>query len=101
MKQKQVCVLGLGDTGLSMVRWAHEAGALVRVADTRDVPPMLEALRVQFPDVKFYSGPFSAAVFEGVDRLLVSPGVSLMNPAIQAVMGRGISADGDIELFVV
>ena len=36
---KQVLVLGLGDTGLSVARWVERQGARVRAADTRAAPP--------------------------------------------------------------
>ena len=41
---KTVLVLGLGDTGLSCVRWLAEKGARLRGADTRQAPPALGAV---------------------------------------------------------
>lgn len=99
MKQEHVCVLGLGETGISMVKWAINTGARVRVADTRESPPMLNVLRAEYPDVTFVGGPFTEKTFEGVDRLLISPGVPVADPAIQAAMAKGIQAAGDCELF--
>jgi UDP-N-acetylmuramoylalanine--D-glutamate ligase len=45
LKDKQVLVLGLGDTGLSALRWLHAQGARLSVADTRYNPPGVEALK--------------------------------------------------------
>ncbi|HKX39401.1 MAG TPA: hypothetical protein VJN20_12155, partial [Burkholderiales bacterium] len=39
---RRVLVLGLGDTGLSVARWAAREGAKVRVADSRQAPPRAE-----------------------------------------------------------
>src|SRR4030095_14863425 len=46
---KNVLVLGLGDTGLSMTRWLARRGARVRVADTRAQPPPARPLAAALP----------------------------------------------------
>lgn len=99
LKDKQVLVLGLGDTGLSALRWLNRQGARLSVADTRDNPPGVEALKVELPQVKLYTGAFTAAIFSGVDLVVASPGVALSEPEIQAAVQRGVSVVGDVELF--
>jgi UDP-N-acetylmuramoylalanine--D-glutamate ligase len=99
LKDKQVLVLGLGDTGLSALRWLNRQGARLSVADTRDNPPGVEALKVELPQVKLYTGAFTAAIFSGVDLVVASPGVALSGPEIQAAVQRGVSVVGDVELF--
>jgi UDP-N-acetylmuramoylalanine--D-glutamate ligase len=99
LKDKQVLVLGLGDTGLSALRWLHAQGARLSVADTRDNPPGVEALKAELPQVKLYTGAFTAAMFAGVDMVVASPGVPLSEPEIQAAIQRGVSVVGDVELF--
>ena len=96
---RHVLVLGLGLTGLSMARWLHARGARVRVADTRDHPPSLDALRAQVPDAEVITGALAAGTFAGVDLLAVSPGVPLAQPEVAAALARGVPAVGDIELF--
>jgi phospho-N-acetylmuramoyl-pentapeptide-transferase len=44
LKGTRVLVVGLGESGLAMAKWLHRQGAHVRVADSRDNPPNLEAL---------------------------------------------------------
>ena len=46
LQGQHVLILGLGASGLAMARWCAQAGADVTVADTRDTPPQLVALRV-------------------------------------------------------
>lgn len=99
LKDKQVLVLGLGDTGLSALRWLSRQGARLSVADTRDNPPGVEALKAELPAVKLYTGAFTAAIFEGVDLVVASPGVPLSEPEVQAAMARGVTVVGDVELF--
>jgi len=99
LKDKKVLVLGLGDTGLSALRWLHSQGARLSVADTRDVPPGLDALKAELPDAVVYTGALKPVVFDGVDLAVISPGVPLSEPEIQAAIQRGVPVVGDVELF--
>ena len=99
LKDKQVLVLGLGETGLSALRWLHGQGARLSVADTRDTPPGIEALKAELPEVSIHPGAFTAVLFSGVDLVVASPGVPLSEPEIQAAIKRGVAVVGDVELF--
>ncbi len=99
LKDKKVLVLGLGDTGLSALRWLHSQGARLSVADTRDVPPGLDALKAELPDAVVYTGALKPVVFDGLDLAVISPGVPLSEPEIQAAIQRGVPVVGDVELF--
>ncbi len=92
-------VLGLGKTGLSCARWLRAQGALVAVADSRPKPPGLDPLRAELPDLAVFTGGFQPDVFAVADRLVVSPGVPVAEPLIQAALARGVPVVGDIELF--
>ncbi len=99
LKDKKVLVLGLGDTGLSALRWLYSQGARLSVADTRDMPPGLDALKAELPDAVVYIGALKPTVFDGVDLAVISPGVPLSEPEIQAAIQRGVPVVGDVELF--
>lgn len=99
LKDKQVLVLGLGDTGLSALRWLHGQGARLSVADTRTVPPGVDILKAELPAVTVYTGALTSAVFDGVDLVVISPGVPLSEPEVQAAIQRGVPVVGDVELF--
>ncbi|HYD34144.1 MAG TPA: UDP-N-acetylmuramoyl-L-alanine--D-glutamate ligase [Methylophilaceae bacterium] len=96
---KQVLVLGLGDTGLSVLRWLSSHGATLSVADTRQAPPGLDLLHKELPQVKAHLGPFSDEIFAQAELIVASPGVPLSEPKIQAALKRGIKVIGDVELF--
>ena len=96
---KQVLVLGLGETGLSVLRWLDSQGAQLAVADTRDAPPGLQFLRKELPQVTVHLGPFSEQAFSAADMSIASPGVPLSAPLILAAMRQGTPVVGDIELF--
>ena len=67
LRDTQVLVLGLGDTGLSALRWLHRQGAHLSVADTRQAPPGIAALQQELPQVNLHLGALNASLFEGVD----------------------------------
>ncbi len=96
-------VLGLGESGLAMARALAEAGATVRVADTRAEPPMLDALRAELPQVSFASGEFSPQLLDGAAMLALSPGLSPTHsaaaPLVTAAKKASLDVVGEIELF--
>jgi len=96
---KNVLVLGLGATGLSMARWLARQGVCVRVADTRTDPPNASQLRSELPDVRLDTGPFRFASFDAIDLLAVSPGVALSEPMVKRALDTGVPVVGDVELF--
>lgn len=99
LANKRVLVLGLGDTGLSALRWLKQRGARLTVADTRDMPPGLTVVQTELPEVTVFLGPFRRKVFEGTDLIVASPGVPLSDPEVQAAIARGTPVIGDVELF--
>lgn len=99
LKDRQVLVLGLGDTGLSALRWLKNQGARLSVADTREAPPSLDVLRRELPEVITHLGEFKDNVFIQPDLIVISPGVPLTTPQVQTAIARGIPVVGDVELF--
>lgn len=98
-----VLILGLGISGLSMARWCARCGARVTVADTREAPPQLDALRQAVPDAVFVGGPFTAALVEGspIRAVFRSPGLSPHDiaPVLQAAQAMGLWTGGELTLF--
>lgn len=96
---RRTLVVGLGKTGLSCVRYLSAQGREVAVADSRFQPPGLDALKAQWPEVPLHLGPFDPALFAGFNELVVSPGISIAEPAIRAAARQGACIRGDIDLF--
>ncbi len=101
LKDKKVLVLGLGETGLSALRWLKTQGADLSVADTRATPPGMATLHSELPEVHVHTGPFSAELFKPMDLAVISPGVALSEPEIQVAMQNGLRVVGDVELFAL
>ena len=96
LKGKRVLVVGLGESGLAMAKWLHRQGALVRVVDSRDNPPNVDALQGVAPGAELIAGPFTEAPFASADLVALSPGVAKATPVIATVNGKIVS---EIELF--
>jgi UDP-N-acetylmuramoylalanine--D-glutamate ligase len=99
-KTCRTLVVGLGETGLSVARYLSGRGVPVAVVDSRAEPPALERSRTELSaDVALFLGDFSPEAFERAEQIVVSPGVSMQEPAIAAALARGVPVTGDIELF--
>lgn len=98
-----ILILGLGASGLSMARWCARQGAQVTVADTREQPPQLQALRSAVPHATFVSGPLHAALVLGttVRAVFKSPGLSPQETqgVVDAALAAGLWVGGELTLF--
>lgn len=92
-------IIGLGQTGLSVANYLAAQGKSFSIADTRVNPPGLEAFRQQWPNVSIWLGPLDAQLTCSVSCLVVSPGISVTDSAIEAARQQGVELVGDVELF--
>lgn len=92
-------VVGLGKSGMSLVRYLARQGVPFAVADTRANPPELATLREQYPQVEVRCGDLDADFLCRAQELYVSPGLSLRVPALVEAAARGVRLSGDVDLF--
>ena len=92
-------VVGLGKTGLSVVRYLRARGEAVIVVDSRDIPPGLATLKNEYSDVEYFTGSFDVTLFVNAHRIIVSPGVALAEPALVEARNNNVEITGDIDLF--
>jgi UDP-N-acetylmuramoylalanine--D-glutamate ligase len=92
-------VVGLGLTGMSVVRHLHKLGESMVVVDSRDIPPALNEFKQAFNDIPLHTGKFNSKLFVNAQRIVVSPGVPLSDPALQQARDNGVEITGDIDLF--
>ncbi|MGB0713579.1 MAG: UDP-N-acetylmuramoyl-L-alanine--D-glutamate ligase [Gammaproteobacteria bacterium] len=99
--RRRTLVVGLGRTGLSVVRFLATRGVEVAVTDTRLSPPGHDELVEELPDVAMFLGGFDPSAFDSAGQIVLSPGISLAEPLIVAALERGIPVFGDIEIFAL
>lgn len=95
----RVVVVGLGLTGLSVLRFLSRFELDLAVVDSRAEPPGLAELRRELPTLERHFGPFDSALLRSADALVLSPGVALSEPAIAQAAAAGVEVVGDVELF--
>lgn len=93
---QQIVIVGLGSTGLSCLDFFFSRGIVPRVMDTRVNPPCLNSVPA---GVNYHLGGFNEKWLMTADVILLSPGISLAHPMLQAASKKGIDIIGDIELF--
>jgi len=92
-------IIGLGQTGLSCVRFLVKQGYTVAVMDTREHPPGLATLQTEYPEVIVHVGGLDSHWLQQADVIVISPGVDPRLPEIKFAKEAGIELVGDIELF--
>ncbi|MCC2626249.1 MAG: murD [Burkholderiales bacterium] len=97
-KKHKFAVIGLGDTGLSIIDYLRYQNAnLTKVFDTRDTPPHREAVSAY----QLFCGKLEKLSFDDIDVIVISPGISIYEPVLQELITQGKIIVGDIELFAL
>ncbi len=103
LRDTPVLVLGLGDSGLAMVRWCVHCGAQVTVWDSRDAPPHAATLAAELPGVPLLRGELQPAHLQGRQMLLKGPGLAPNDPRIAPLLQEardiGLACWGELDLF--
>ena len=92
-------IIGLGQTGISCARYLKQKGIAFVWADTRLVPPNLDMVKQEFPEVEIHLGPLASEFLSHATEIILSPGVAKDDQAIQDAVKSGAKLIGDIDLF--
>ncbi|MBI5544071.1 MAG: UDP-N-acetylmuramoyl-L-alanine--D-glutamate ligase, partial [Deltaproteobacteria bacterium] len=99
LKDKRVLVVGLARSGVAAACLCVRQGAAVVAADKRSEKELGDAARtLKTLGVELVTGPHDEEVFRSCDLMVVSPGVSLALPAIEAARAAGVPVIGEVEL---
>lgn len=99
LRNAKVAVVGLGLSGWSTVRYLTKHGVIPDVFDSREKPPISEQQRQALADLSCQFGAFTDDAFVGYDYVIVSPGISLMIPALAKARAQNDNVFCDVELF--
>lgn len=92
-------VVGLGLSGRAICRHLARQGVPFMVADTRRVPPGLEAFRQAHPGVAVHRGPLGALDMSAAEEVVLSPGVDPHAPAFAGLVEAHSPATGEPRLI--
>ena len=93
-------VVGLGETGVSVVNHLRARGKTVSVVDTRKQPPNADWLNDVHPDVPLYSQSVPQDYFDSNITWVLSPGIALSEPLVTEAQASGAVVIGDLDLFM-
>jgi UDP-N-acetylmuramoylalanine--D-glutamate ligase len=102
LKNKQVLVVGLGQSGLSAVRYLVREGARVTVSDVKkeaDLEPGV-VKKMRSMGVTLETGGHTMNTFIRSERIIVSPGVPMDLAPLVAAKEKGIPVTGEMDLAV-
>lgn len=92
-------VMGMGQTGIVCTRFLLNQKISVCIMDNRETPPQLEHLLRDIPDIAYLTGYFDVDILVNAQQIVISPGLSLQEPALQPAIQAGVPIISEIELF--
>jgi len=92
-------IIGLGKTGLACAQYLALQGERFQVADSRQHPPFLDQLASEQPDTPIHLGEFTHDLCLSASQIILSPGVSMQEPALVAAAKAGIPIRSDVDVF--
>lgn len=99
LRGRDAAVFGLGKSGVASARFLHAHGARVTAFDQGPADKLAEALtELEALGVRALAGVTDWAALGGADLLVVSPGVPVNHPFLQAARAAGVEVIGEIEL---
>lgn len=96
MSRLRTLVVGLGKTGQSIAAYLKRRHQDFILYDTRAIVPEADSIAATY-DVPFYLGHFPDELWDQISELILSPGVALDAPIVQAARERTLPIFGDIE----
>ncbi|GGA74424.1 UDP-N-acetylmuramoylalanine--D-glutamate ligase [Neiella marina] len=97
----KIGIVGMGQTGCSVLRWLLAQGQQPVLFDSRDtLATNASQLITQFDvSLTVHLGEFDDELLSCCDVLVVSPGIAIATPAIEKAAQSGTEIIGDVELF--
>ena len=103
-----ILVMGVGESGQAMAKWAHAQGAQVTMHDTREQSAISAKIQEQLQEfqdlgIKITYGKDAAFSLLGIDMIAMSPGISPLDSWIKNIFNQakenGIVIWGELDFF--
>lgn len=99
LANRRVTVLGMARSGESAARLLQAAGARVTIADAKDEAQLADVLaRLDRTKLTVCVGADYGSSLQETDLVVISPGVPMRLPMLEAARGRGVPVIGELEL---
>lgn len=92
-------IIGLGKTGFACAQYLAQKGERFMVADSRQSPPFLAQLKKELPSTSISLGEFPEDLCINASQIILSPGVSMREPALLAAAKAGVPIRSDVDVF--
>lgn len=99
LQQSTIAVVGLGLSGMSVLKFLLANGIRPDVFDSREQPPIADNNKGYISRVTAKFGEFAEEQFVDYDYVIISPGISLKTPAISYALKTNDNVFCDVELF--
>lgn len=96
---ERALVVGVGLSGLALVRFLVARGVSVRVCDVRPAGDLTDVLTRLPPGVETVLGGYDESVLDGCTAVYASPGVPWQAPLLVAARRLGLPVSSEIDLF--
>lgn len=98
--RQKFLVVGLGVSGMSVVRYLNRVGSCFEVVEG-NIDHYRKQLQQEpsLKGVRHHSEDLSVELLSGFNTVVVSPGVSVRTEVFTAVVAAGVEVIGDVELF--
>lgn len=97
-QNKQILVVGAGQSGRALARFFAARGAHVTLSDQRPVDQLTGISDLSDLPIEFDCGGHNPALFAQADLIAVSPGVPLTSLPLQPAISRHVPILGEIEI---
>ena len=99
LKGKKVLVFGSGISGIGAAELLGQVGALPVIYDGKaDLDKEAVLHKINHKNVEIYAGELPGSVREGLDLVVLSPGVPTDLPLVKSFYDQGIPVWGEVEL---
>ncbi len=97
-KGRVALVVGMGISGLGAAHLLKLLGAEVRITDSREEDRLMEQIMNLPEGILIETGKHTVSMLDGVNLVILSPGVPASLPLVQEAYSRGIEVIGELEL---
>ena len=97
-RDKKIVIVGAGSTGCSLARFFCARGARVTLSDNRSADRFGNLEELKKSGVKLDLDGHTHALFSVADLVVVSPGVPLDIPVLEACRKQGVTVLGEVEI---